>query len=126
MALRIDHVSNMDPVTNPFRPGAGRRPPVPAGREPILDAALAIAGGYPYFLQAVGKHVWDAARTSTINLDDVHVGGQFARREVDEGLYRSRWERATAAQRQLLRTLGELGGDQPVAISDLATAMGKR
>ena len=70
--------------------------------------------------------MWHAARTSTIDLDDVHVGGQLARREVDEGLYRSRWERATAAQRQLLRTLGELGGDQPVAVSDLATAMGKR
>ncbi|HEY5247859.1 MAG TPA: ATP-binding protein [Dermatophilaceae bacterium] len=28
----------MDPVTNPFRPGAGRRPPVLAGREPILEA----------------------------------------------------------------------------------------
>jgi hypothetical protein len=91
-----------------------------------LEAALAIAGGYPYFLQAVGKQVWDAARTSTITLDDVQVGGEFARREVDEGLYRSRWERATAAQRQLLRVMGELGGDKPVAISDLARAMGKR
>jgi hypothetical protein len=91
-----------------------------------LEAALAIAGGYPYFLQAVGKHVWDAARTRIISLDDVQVGGEFARREVDEGLYRSRWERATSAQRQLLRALGELGGDRPVAISDLAAAMGKR
>ena len=91
-----------------------------------LQAALAIAGGYPYFLQEVGKHVWDAARSTTINLDDVTVGGEFARREVDEGLYRSRWERATPAQRKLLRTMGELGGDNPVAISDLATAMGKR
>jgi hypothetical protein len=34
----IDNVCDMDPVTNPFRPGAGRRPPVLAGREPILDA----------------------------------------------------------------------------------------
>jgi malic enzyme len=67
-----------------------------------------------------------AARSSTINLDDVQVGGEFARREVDEGLYRSRWERATTAQRQLLKAMGELGGDKPVAISDLATAMGKR
>jgi hypothetical protein len=91
-----------------------------------LAAALAIAGGYPYFLQEVGKHVWDAARSTTINLDDVSVGGQFARAEVDEGLYRSRWERATPAQRKLLRVMGELGGDNPVAISDLATAMGKR
>jgi len=91
-----------------------------------LQAALAIAGGYPYFLQEVGKHVWDSARSATINLDDVSVGGEFARREVDEGLYRSRWERATAAQRQLLRAMGELGGDNPVAISDLVTALGKR
>jgi hypothetical protein len=91
-----------------------------------LAAALAIAGGYPYFLQEVGKHVWDAARSSTFNLDDVSVGGQFARQEVDEGLYRSRWERATPAQRKLLKAMGELGGDNPVAISDLAAAMGKR
>jgi hypothetical protein len=91
-----------------------------------LEAALAIAGGYPYFLQAVGKHVWDAARTSTINLDDATVGGDFARQEVDEGLYRSRWERATPAQRKLLRTMGELGGGKPVTVSDLAAAMGKR
>ena len=54
------------------------------------------------------------------------IGGEFARREGDEGLYRSRRERATTARRQLLRALGELGSDQPVAISDLATAMGKR
>ena len=91
-----------------------------------LQAALAIAGGYPYFLQEVGKHVWDAARSNTINLDDVSVGGQFARQEVDEGLYRSRWDRATPVQRKLLHTMGELGGDNPVAISELATAMGKR
>ena len=54
------------------------------------------------------------------------VGGEFARREVDEGLYRSRWERATPAQRKRLRAMGELGGDNPVAISDLAATMGKR
>jgi len=32
----------MDPVANPFRPGAGRRPPVLAGREPILDAFMVV------------------------------------------------------------------------------------
>ena len=91
-----------------------------------LDVALSIAGGYPYFLQAVGKHVWDASLTTTITVDDVHVGGQFAQREVDEGLYRSRWERATAAQRQLLRVLAELGGGDAVPVADLAAAMGKK
>ena len=28
----------MDPVANPYRPGAGRRPPLLAGREALLDA----------------------------------------------------------------------------------------
>jgi hypothetical protein len=91
-----------------------------------LAAALAVAGGYPYFLQAVGKHVWDAARTSPIALDDVELGGELARSEVDEGLYRSRWERATPAQKELLRALGEVGGEAPAAMADLVTATGKR
>lgn len=91
-----------------------------------IAQALSIAGGYPYFLQAVGKHVWDAARTSTVTVDDVTVGGEFARREIDEGLYRSRWERATPAQKTLLRALSGAGGEEPIAVSDLASAMGKR
>jgi hypothetical protein len=91
-----------------------------------LDAALALASGYPYFLQAVGKHVWDAARRSPITPEDVQVGGELARSEVDEGLYRSRWERATPAQRELLRALGEVGGEAPATMSDLVAATGKR
>lgn len=91
-----------------------------------LDAALALARGYPYFLQAVGKHVWDAARRSPISAEDVEVGGELARSEVDEGLYRSRWERATPAQRELLRALGEVSGEAPATMADLVTATGKR
>jgi hypothetical protein len=46
--------------------------------------------------------------------------------EVAEGLYRSRWERVTPAQRQLMRALGELAGGGVVAIADVAGRMGKR
>lgn len=91
-----------------------------------LDAALEIASGYPYFLQAVGKHVWDVAVRSPISGDDVRLGGSYARREVDEGLYLSRWERATRAQQELLRVLADTGSGGPVAVSDLAQAMGRR
>jgi hypothetical protein len=94
--------------------------------EEAVEMALAVAGGYPYFLQAVGKHVWDVASRSPVTVEDVEVGGDLARREVDEGLYRSRWERATPAQKELLRALGETGGEQPAGIADLATVMGKR
>ncbi len=90
-----------------------------------LVTAVTAAGGYPYFLQAIGKHVWDNARTSPISANDVDIGLVEARREVDDGLYRSRWERATPAQRELARTLAHVGGDDAAAIADLTAAMGK-
>ncbi len=91
-----------------------------------LAAATGTAGGYPYFIQAIGKHVWDNARTSPILIEDVEVGLAEARREVDDGLYRSRWERATPAQRDLLRALAARGGDGPAAVADIASSMGGR
>lgn len=113
--------------------GAARTALVGASRELDVDwtedaveEALAVAGGYPYFLQAVGKHVWDVALRSPVTLEDVAVGGDLARSEVDEGLYRSRWERATPAQKELLRALGVTGGEDPAGVAELVTVMGKR
>lgn len=94
-------------------------------RTDALELALDAARGYPYFLQAIGKHVWDAARTNTIDADDVGVGLEAARQEVDDGLYRSRWERATPAQRDVMRGLARLGGEEPAPIADIAIAAGK-
>lgn len=91
-----------------------------------LADALEIAKGYPYFLQSVGKHVWDAAVRSPITRDDVAVGGAQARLEVDAGLYRSRWERATPAQRELMRAIADLGRGVAVAIGEVAASMGKQ
>jgi hypothetical protein len=90
-----------------------------------LTAAVGAARGYPYFLQAVGKHVWDNARRSPIDGEDVEVGLVEARREVDDGLYRSRWERATPAQRDVLRSLASIGGEEPAAVAEIARRMGK-
>jgi hypothetical protein len=50
----------------------------------------------------------------------------LARDEMDEGLYRPRWERATPAQRSLMGAVGELGGDQPVPVAELRAAVGKK
>lgn len=90
-----------------------------------LAAATAAAGGYPYFLQAIGKHVWDNARRSPMHLSDVEVGLAQARSEVDDGLYRSRWERATPGQRDVLSALAGIGGEGPAAVADIARAMGR-
>lgn len=90
-----------------------------------LTTATGAAGGYPYFIQAIGKQVWDHARRSPIAADDVQVGLAEARREVDDGLYRSRWERATPVQRELLRALAAVGGDEPASVTDIARHLGR-
>ncbi len=90
-----------------------------------LAVAVATAHGYPYLLQAIGKHVWDAARRSPVDLADVEVGLAEARREVDDGLYRSRWERATPAQRGVLRALAALAGEASASVADVAASMGR-
>lgn len=90
-----------------------------------LQAAQALAQGYPYFVQAIGKHVWDLAPGPSIRLEDVEEGGRLARDEIDAGLYRSRWERATVAQRKMLRGMAELGGEGSVEIGELAVHLGK-
>jgi hypothetical protein len=69
--------------------------------------------------------VWDNTISSPISVDDVGVGMRDARREVDDGLYRSRWERATPAQRDLLRALADLAGDGAATVSALASRMHK-
>lgn len=90
-----------------------------------LALAVSTAHGYPYFLQAIGKHVWDNARRSPIRLDDAEVGLRAASQEVDDGLYRSRWERATPVQRELMRALAAECGDAACAIADVARRMGR-
>lgn len=91
-----------------------------------LDAALHMARGYPYFVQSIGKHVWDLAPGPAIKAEDVEFGGRLAREEIDAGLYRSRWERATAAQRKMLWGMAEMGGESSVEIGELAGHLGKR
>ncbi|WP_448811569.1 ATP-binding protein [Agromyces bauzanensis] len=91
--------------------------------------ALAIArsaiGGYPYFAQACGKHVWDARSVADrIDEDDARVGIELARDEVDRGLYQSRWDRATPAQRELMKAMAVDAGE-PSAIQDLVARTGK-
>jgi len=81
--------------------------------------------GYPYFVQSIGKHVWDLAPGPVIAAADVAAGGALAREEIDAGLYRSRWERATTAQRRLLTGMAQLRGDNAVEIGELATHLGK-
>jgi hypothetical protein len=93
-----------------------------------LDAMYAVTAGYPYFVQAYGKAVWDGATASPITAADVRVAAPEAEAELAVGFFGSRFERATPAEREYLRAMADAGnGDgAPVLTSDVAAVLGRK
>ena len=104
------------------REGADRALSAPAAEEgaayteEALAAMYSATGGYPYFIQAYGKVVWDLAPRSPITAEDVAVAAPEAEGELAVGFFGSRFERATPGEREYLRAMA----DAAVAIADRA------
>ncbi|SHG28954.1 AAA ATPase domain-containing protein [Jatrophihabitans endophyticus] len=75
-----------------------------------LAAMYELTGGYPYFVQAYGKVVWDVAPRSPVTAADVAVAAPEAEAELAVGFFGSRYERATPAEREYLRAMADLAG----------------
>jgi hypothetical protein len=82
--------------------------------EAALAAMYVATGGYPYFIQAYGKAVWDVAPGSPITAADVAVAAPEAEAELAVGFFGSRFERATPGEREYLRAMA----DTAVALSE--------
>ena len=123
------------------REEADRALTAPAASEEAAydDAALAAmydaTGGYPYFVQAYGKTVWDLAPRSPITAADVAVAAPEAERELAVGFFGSRYERATPGERDYLRAMADAAALAPqeeqdavgsVATADVASQLGKK
>jgi hypothetical protein len=104
-----------------------------------LAAMYAVTGGYPYFIQAYGKAVWDVAPRSPITAADVAVAAPQAEAELAVGFFGSRFERATPGEREYLRAMAEAAvdlaedgdsawdaGGTSVPTAEVAAALGKR
>jgi cytochrome c553 len=108
----------------------------PAAREDVdyeqkaLDALYETSGGYPYFVQAYGKATWDHAPRSPITPADVRVAAPEAEAELAVGFFGSRYERATPAEREYLRTMATLASADDmsgaVATAEIAKSLGRR
>jgi hypothetical protein len=71
-----------------------------------LSAMYAVTGGYPYFVQAYGKAVWDRA-VAPDHGRRRRGGAPEAEAELAVGFFGSRYERATPAEREYLRAMAE-------------------
>jgi hypothetical protein len=112
----------------------------PAAREEVryqpkaLDVLYETCGGYPYFVQAYGKATWDHAPRSPITADDVRMAQPAADAELAVGFFGSRYDRATPAEREYLRTMASLSqaagdsddADVAVPTAEVARALSRR
>lgn len=89
-----------------------------------LDEAVAITGGYPYFLQELGYAVWTVAEGPEITLDDVRAAVPAYESKLDASFFRVRLDRTTDLQRAYLRAMAQLGSAAQKA-SDVADLMGR-
>ncbi|MGN0064744.1 MAG: ATP-binding protein [Nocardioides sp.] len=100
-----------------------------------LEAMYAATGGYPYFIQAYGKAVWDLAPRSPITAADVAVAAPEAEAELAVGFFGSRYERATPGERDYLMAMADValaaateaeGEPESVPTADVAATLGKK
>ena len=106
--------------------------------EDALASMYEATGGYPYFIQAYGKAVWDLAPESPITADDVKVAAPEAEAELAVGFFGSRYERATPGERDYLRAMadvavqmaasgeGRIDDIGSVSTADVAAMLGKK
>ncbi|MDN5559642.1 MAG: ATP-binding protein, partial [Ruaniaceae bacterium] len=90
-----------------------------------LDEAVAITGGYPYFIQELGYAVWMTADNTPITREDIRETLPGYEAKLDESFFRVRLDRATALQRSYLRAMAGLG-PHPQKASDVADAMERK
>ncbi|MGH3747689.1 MAG: ATP-binding protein, partial [Micromonosporaceae bacterium] len=84
------------------------------------------SGGYPYFVQAYGKATWDNAPASPIGPDDVSVAAPEAEGELAVGFFGSRYDRATPAEREYMRTMAILEDEEAVLTALIAKELGRK
>lgn len=106
-------------------------PAADAGRPLTPDAVTLLAeaaGGYPYAIQVIGHHAWRASTGSpTIEVQHAEVGLAAADADLGAGLYESRWQDASAKEREFLQALAPLTLNQAnVTTSDVAKALNKK
>lgn len=89
-----------------------------------VDIVVNASGGYPYFLQEFARAGWDYAAGPTIDAEDARVGVHIGRDNLDAGFFRSRWNRATPAERAYLRAMAD-DGDRPSSSGEVARRLGR-
>ncbi len=89
-----------------------------------LDDIVEATHGYPYFLQEWGKHAWNQAKHSPIDLADARAAAISAVAALDKSFFKVRLDRLRPSERNYLRAMAELGPG-PHRSGDVAAMLGR-
>ena len=73
-----------------------------------VDAIIENSGGYPYFIQFMGREAYDVVIQKFDGTRSVHVPIDDITRKLDTDFFAGRWARATDRQRELLAVIAHL------------------
>lgn len=90
-----------------------------------VTRALAWTGGYPFFIQQLGKHAWNLADSSPITAANVAAAMPAAQAALDASIYEVRVQRATDQERRYMRAMAQLG-EGPYKSGDVAVKLGRK
>jgi len=89
-----------------------------------VDHAVAVSQGYPFMVQLVGFHAWQAASdpTTAVTLQDVVDGTEIARRQVGQLVVAPMWRDLSEGSQRFLAAMAL--DDGPSRTSDIAARLG--
>lgn len=89
-----------------------------------LQTALEWTAGYPFYIQQLGKHAWNLASDSPVDVNDVRRAMPVAQAALDKSIYEVRIQRATDGERRYMRAIAELG-EGPYRSGQVAKMLGQ-
>jgi len=98
---------------------------IPAWEVNGAEKIVEVSHGYPYFIQQFAKEAWNHASTMTIQREDAESGIAAGLSVLDEGFFRSRWTRATPAERRYLIAMAR-DGEGPSQAGEVAARLDKK
>jgi hypothetical protein len=90
----------------------------------VVAAVLDRTAGYPYFLQHYGRHLWAASDEKSISMETFEAAAPKIRDSLDAYFYKSRYDRATAGEKAVLRAIAAHG--EEATIQQLQATRGKK
>jgi hypothetical protein len=73
-----------------------------------VDHVIELSGGYPYFIQFIGKEVFDVWIAKLQSGEAASVPAMDIIRKLDADFFQGRWARATDRRRELLQVVSTL------------------